>query len=254
MDGLTRYLKSTIDQRAAICEYSPAVTWHDVQVTEGQAGTIGSRTDATARAVIECAADAIVAFSTDRTVMLWNPAAERMFGWAAAEVLGLEPPIIPEELQAEHNAVLERVRGGGQISFATRRIRKDGDAARPADRHQRADRTAAGEVTGWVNVCHQTGGGRRGPALHGRAGPGGAPARRRRRRHERPARPGGGARPHRGQPARADQRRRGRVRAHRGRPAAPGQHGRAAGPAARPHRRPAHQPGRRADAVRARRS
>ena len=37
-----------------------------------------------ARAVIECAADAIVAFGTDRTVMLWNPAAERMFGWAAA--------------------------------------------------------------------------------------------------------------------------------------------------------------------------
>ncbi len=45
--------------------------------------------DATARAVIECAADAIVAFGTDRTMLLWNPAAERMFGWAAAEVIGL---------------------------------------------------------------------------------------------------------------------------------------------------------------------
>src|SRR6266702_4176819 len=156
MDGLTRYLKSTIDQRAAICEYSPAVTWHDVQVTEGQAGAIGSRTDAPARAVIECAADAIVAFSTDRTVMLWNPAAERMFGWAASEVFGLEPQIIPEELKAEHNAVLERVRGGGQISFATRRIRKDSTVI-----DVRIDTSAltdgAGEVTGWVNVCHQTG-------------------------------------------------------------------------------------------------
>src|SRR6201995_3126522 len=156
MDGLTRYLKSTIDQRAAICEYSPAVTWHDVEVTEGQAGTIGSRTDATARAVIECAADAIVAFSTDRTVMLWNPAAERMFGWTAPEMVGLEPPIIPGELRAEHNAVLERVRGGGQISFATRRIRKDGTVL-----DVRIDTSAltdgTGEVTGWVNVCHQTG-------------------------------------------------------------------------------------------------
>lgn len=47
-------------------------TWHDVRVTAEQAETISSRTDATARAVIECAADAIVAFSTDRTVMLWN--------------------------------------------------------------------------------------------------------------------------------------------------------------------------------------
>src|SRR5690349_13386287 len=180
MDGLTRYLKSTIDQRAAICEYSPAVTWHDVQVTEGQAVPVvasssapparpseaparqarqfgmGSRTDATARAVIECAADAIVAFSTDRTVMLWNPAAERMFGWAAAEVVGLEPQIIPEELKAEHNAVLERVRGGGQISFATRRIRKDSTII-----DVRIDTSAltdgTGEVTGWVNVCHQAG-------------------------------------------------------------------------------------------------
>src|SRR5690242_4047864 len=131
-------------------------TWHDIQVTAEQAGTTGRRTDATARAVIECAADAIVAFSTDRTVMLWNPAAERMFGWAAAEVVGLEPQIIPEELKAEHNAVLERVRGGGQISFATRRIRKDSTVI-----DVRIDTSAltdgAGEVTGWVNVCHQTG-------------------------------------------------------------------------------------------------
>ena len=93
--------------------------------------TVGSgrdreRIDATARAVIECAADAIVAFGTDRTVMLWNPAAERMFGWKASEVVGLELAFIPEELKAEHNAVLEHVASGGQVSFATRRIRKDG--------------------------------------------------------------------------------------------------------------------------------
>jgi PAS domain S-box-containing protein len=123
-------------------------------VTAEQGGTIGSRTDATARAVIECAADAIVAFGTSRTVMLWNPAAERMFGWAAAEVVGLEPQIIPEELKAEHNAVLERVRGGGQVSFATRRIRKDGTVI-----DVRIDTSAltggTGELTGWVNICHQ---------------------------------------------------------------------------------------------------
>jgi PAS domain S-box-containing protein len=125
-------------------------------VVAEQAGTIISRTDATARAVIECAADAIVAFGADRTVLLWNPAAERMFGWTAAEVVGLEPQIIPDELKAEHNAVLERCRGGGQISFATRRIRKDSTVI-----DVRIDTSAlidgAGEVTGWVNVCHQMG-------------------------------------------------------------------------------------------------
>jgi PAS domain S-box-containing protein len=125
-------------------------------VTGEQAGALGSRADVTARTVIECAADAIVAFSTDRTVMLWNPAAERMFGWTAPEVVGLEPQIIPEELKAEHNAVLERVAGGGQISFATRRVRKDSTVI-----DLRIDTSALinsrGEVTGWVNVCHQTG-------------------------------------------------------------------------------------------------
>ena len=115
-----------------------------------------NRVDATAWAVIESAADAIVAFSTDRSVLLWNPAAERMFGWPAGEVLGLEPPIIPEELQAEHNAVLERVRSGGQISFATRRACKDGTLI-----DLRIDISALtgrdGEMLGWVNVCHRDG-------------------------------------------------------------------------------------------------
>jgi PAS domain S-box-containing protein len=127
-------------------------------VVAEQAGLVDprDRVDATARAVIESAADAIVAFGTDRTVLLWNPAAERMFGWSATEVVGLEPPIIPEELSAEHNAVLERVRGGGQISFATRRIRKDGTVL-----DVRIDTSAltdsGGDVVGWVNICHQTG-------------------------------------------------------------------------------------------------
>jgi PAS domain S-box-containing protein len=114
------------------------------------------RVDATARAVVECAADAIVALSAEGTVLLWNPAAERMFGWRAGEVLGQEPPLIPEELKAEHNAALERVRSGGQISYVTRRARSDGalldlriDASALRDR--------AGEVIGWVTVYHPTG-------------------------------------------------------------------------------------------------
>jgi len=113
------------------------------------------RIDGTARAVIECAADAIVAIGLDRRVTVWNPAAERLFGWRAAEVVGLEPPIVPEELRAEYNAVLERVASGGQVSFATRRIRKNGalvdlriDASPMLD--------SAGVLTGWVCVCHRS--------------------------------------------------------------------------------------------------
>jgi PAS domain S-box-containing protein len=109
-----------------------------------------------ARAVLDSAADPIMAFGADRTTVAWNPAAERLFGWTADEVIGQQPQIIPEELRAEHNAVLERVRGGGQISFATRRIRKDGGVL-----DLRIDASALitdGELTGWVNVCHTSGG------------------------------------------------------------------------------------------------
>ena len=201
------------------------------------------RVDATARAVIECAADAIVAFDTDRTVLLWNPAAERMFGWTAAEVVGLEPPIIPEELKAEHNAVLERVRGGGQISFATRRIRKDGGVL-----DVRIDTSAlvgaGGEVTGWVNVCHQAG--EDDVARHYMA-----------ERARVVRRLGDVVADMNAQrdlesvldriaaePARADRRRRRRFRAHRGRHAPAGQLLGAAGPAARADRDAVHEPGR----------
>src|SRR5262249_59301313 len=109
-----------------------------------------------ARAGGEGGADAIIALGTDHRVLLWNPAAERMFGWSAAEVVGTEPPIIPQELAAEHNAVLERIRAGGQISFATRRARKDG-ALLDLRIDISALRDPAGEVIGWVSVCHRTG-------------------------------------------------------------------------------------------------
>jgi PAS domain S-box-containing protein len=115
------------------------------------------RIDATARAVIESAADAIIAFGRDRKVTLWNPAAERMFGWSASEVVGLELSFIPEELKAEHNAVLEHVASGGQVSFATRRIRKDG-ALLDLRIDTSALASSGGETTGWVSVCHHTAG------------------------------------------------------------------------------------------------
>jgi PAS domain S-box-containing protein len=115
-----------------------------------------ARSDGTARAVLDCAADAILAIGPDRTISLWNPAAERLFGWSATEVVGLAPPFVPEELRAEHNAVLERVASGGQVSFATRRLRKDGtlvdlriDASRLTD--------SSGGLGGWVCVCHRSG-------------------------------------------------------------------------------------------------
>jgi PAS domain S-box-containing protein len=113
------------------------------------------RVGAMARAVIDSAPDAIAAFDTDRTVLLWNPAAERLFGWSAAEVTGREPPFIPDELQAEHNAVLERARAAGPVTYVTRRVRKDG-ALIDVLIDTSVLSSPAGQVIGWVKLMRRT--------------------------------------------------------------------------------------------------
>jgi PAS domain S-box-containing protein len=63
------------------------------------------------RGIVSLAADAII--STDRSyrITLFNPAAERIFGYAAAEVLGKPLDILlPEAARAVHHAHLDRFR------------------------------------------------------------------------------------------------------------------------------------------------
>jgi len=48
-------------------------------------------------ATIEASPAAIVQIAPDGTVAVWNPAAERIFGWSAAEVVGEQIPIAPDE-------------------------------------------------------------------------------------------------------------------------------------------------------------
>jgi PAS domain S-box-containing protein len=105
--------------------------------------------DATMRAAVTSAADAMIALGPDLTVRLWNPAAERLFGWTAEETIGRPLRTIPEEYTAEHRAVLERVREGGHISFATRRLHRDG---RLVDTRAVVScmRSGDGELLGWV--------------------------------------------------------------------------------------------------------
>lgn len=106
-----------------------------------------------ARAVVAGAPNAMVVFDRDQAVLVWNPAAERLFGWSADELLGRRAPVVPEELTAEHNAVLERVRTGGRVSLRTKRFRRDGSLL-----DVRVDtgalRSEAGVLLGYVSVYH----------------------------------------------------------------------------------------------------
>jgi len=79
-------------------------------------------------AAVESSNDAIVTKSLDGTITGWNPAAERLFGYTAAEAVGRTIDlIIPPERLAEMHDILRRVGRGDRIEhYETVRLRKDG--------------------------------------------------------------------------------------------------------------------------------
>ena len=79
------------------------------------------------RAVIEAAPLAIVARDMDAVIRMWNPAAERMFGYREDEVLETGTSIVPAPLRPEVNRLRKRAQEGEIIFVAdTKRLRKDG--------------------------------------------------------------------------------------------------------------------------------
>ena len=81
----------------------------------------------TLRALIQASPLGIIAHDRDAKVQMWNPAAERIFGWSEQEVLGRPYPLVPEEKLEEFRINLERsLRGESLNGLETRRQRKDG--------------------------------------------------------------------------------------------------------------------------------
>ena len=79
------------------------------------------------RAAIEASPVAIVEYSLDDTITRWNPAAERMFGWTAAEVVGGKARHQPPGREVELGELMRRVREGEvYTSIESRRVRRDG--------------------------------------------------------------------------------------------------------------------------------
>jgi PAS domain S-box-containing protein len=79
-------------------------------------------------AIVESSDDAIISKNLDGIVETWNPAAERMFGFTATEMIGTSiRRIIPPDRQNEEDEVLSKIRRGEIIDhYETIRMRKDG--------------------------------------------------------------------------------------------------------------------------------
>src|SRR5918993_5248891 len=78
--------------------------------------------------VVESSDDAIVSKDLNSTIVSWNRAAERMFGYAAEEAIGRSIlMIIPKERHGEEDEVLSNIRAGRAVThYETIRQHKDG--------------------------------------------------------------------------------------------------------------------------------
>jgi len=79
-------------------------------------------------AMVESSDSAIVSTDPEWVVESWNPAAERLFGYTASEMVGRSIlDLVPLDQRADALQVVERVRAGGQaVPYDTVRLRKDG--------------------------------------------------------------------------------------------------------------------------------
>jgi PAS domain S-box-containing protein len=86
-------------------------------------------TNQTLQSLIAASPRAIFTLDLEDHVKIWNPAAERMFGWSEAEVIDRPNPIISEETVAEYKGIKENVwQGITPRSLEIRRQKKDGSA------------------------------------------------------------------------------------------------------------------------------
>ncbi len=125
-DKITIWISDDISQRKAIeQELVAAHTALEQRVAE--------RTEALQRAnqrfdaMFRSAPLAIFARDRHNRVLSWNPAAEAMFGWKAAEIIGQTLPSVPQHLDDECKKAIGRALDGQTTgTFETVRLRRNG--------------------------------------------------------------------------------------------------------------------------------
>ena len=105
-------------------------------------------------AVVESSNDAIIAKTLDGTITAWNRAAEKLFGYCAAEAVGKPIEIIvPPDRRSELDTILTRVGRGEQIQhFETLRTHKDGQTVE-VSLSISPIRSAAGSIIGASKIA-----------------------------------------------------------------------------------------------------
>lgn len=105
-------------------------------------------------AIVDSSDDAIVSKDLNGIVRSWNPAAERLFGYTAAEMIGRPMlVVIPEDRHGEERMILGRIREGDRVEhLRTVRVRKDGESIN-VSMTVSPIRDAQGDVVGASNIA-----------------------------------------------------------------------------------------------------
>src|SRR4051812_42134633 len=78
--------------------------------------------------MVRSAHDAIYTVDPDFTVLSWNPAAEKLLGWAAGEILGRTADLlVPPDRRGDQREMLTLLAAGARLErFRTQRRHRDG--------------------------------------------------------------------------------------------------------------------------------
>jgi len=108
-------------------------------------------------ALIESSQDAILAKTLSGRITFWNAGAERLFGYTAAEAVGMNILMLsPDDRREEESRLLEDLRAGRLVEhYETERIRKDGTRVAVSLRLSPI-KTADGTIVGCASIADIT--------------------------------------------------------------------------------------------------
>src|SRR6185503_1642862 len=77
--------------------------------------------------IVEASSEAILSTATDGTILAWNRAAERLYGYTAGEAVGRNDlELVPFDRLTEHKDAVSRALRGEAVMFDTKRRCRDG--------------------------------------------------------------------------------------------------------------------------------
>jgi PAS domain S-box-containing protein len=105
-------------------------------------------------AIVESSDDAIISTTLDGLVTFWSPAAERMFGYAATEMIGRPViTIIPPQLVDKERALSRLAENGRMVRNESIRVRKGGQQLKVAATFSPV-RDGAGTIIEILSIAH----------------------------------------------------------------------------------------------------